>query len=96
MGNKSENPTRYAVTVSRKIRGAVQRNRVKRVLRALWQSVETHVADGYDVIILGRSEAEPGSFERLQNQFINLLKRADIWSDTPAQENFQPAEEAKN
>jgi ribonuclease P protein component len=75
---KDKGPSHFGVTVSRKVRGAVQRNRVKRVLRELCYLYLPDIKPGYDFVLTGRSLAEKGSFDRLQRDFEKLLRRAKL------------------
>jgi ribonuclease P protein component len=48
-------PTRVGFVCGRRLGGAVQRNRGRRVLRAAWSGLVPLVADGFDVVIVARA-----------------------------------------
>lgn len=78
---KTDGPSRFGVTVARKVKGAVKRNRVKRVLRELLRKHSPHIKDGYDIILMGKSEAPKGSFADLSVDLEKTLKGAKLWQD---------------
>ena len=47
---------RYGITASKKIGGAVQRNRAKRVIRAAYRQLEPQVAVGWDIVFVARTK----------------------------------------
>lgn len=49
--------TRIGITASKKIGGAVQRNRARRVIRAAIQSLGLDMSQNYDIIFVARSKA---------------------------------------
>ncbi len=69
-------------TVSRKVGGAVVRNRVKRRLRAAVDAVMTdHAAAGNDYVVIGRAATARRTFEALNGDLETALKRLDAWRD---------------
>ena len=48
---------RIGLSVSRKVGGAVVRNKVKRLLREAWAVVGDRVPDDHDVVVVARPEA---------------------------------------
>ena len=55
--NPSTQRPRLGLSVSRKVGGAVERNRVKRLLREAWAATEDQLGPGLDVVVLARPQA---------------------------------------
>lgn len=75
---KRRGERRVGFAVSRKIRGAVQRNRVKRVFREIYRLNQDALREKIDLIILGRDPALKGSYTRLTASFLQTAARAGI------------------
>lgn len=57
-------PARLGLSVSRKVGGAVERNRVKRVLRERFREIESELRPGIDLVIIAR----PGIAEYIEQR----------------------------
>jgi ribonuclease P protein component len=79
----SEGPARFGYTVSKKVGGAVQRNRIKRRLRALTAALEPEQArPGFDYVLIARTGAVDRPFADLKSDLDQALARVH---QTPGQ-----------
>jgi ribonuclease P protein component len=60
----TEDSPRLGVSVGRKLGGAVERNRVKRLLRDAFWAAADGLPEGYDFVIVARPDAGPLAVER--------------------------------
>jgi ribonuclease P protein component len=69
---------RVGFTVSKKVGGAVERNRVRRRLREVVRlSAARNFQGGSDYVLIGRAAALEMSFSRLVEDFAGALRRLD-------------------
>jgi ribonuclease P protein component len=80
--NESTNRPRLGLSVSRKVGGAVERNRVKRLLREAFDGVEAELEGGHDVVVVARPEArelaEREGLEGIDGALAELIGRAGL------------------
>ena len=69
---------RVGVTVSKKLGGAVVRNRVRRRLREVYRLNETRFAPGWDIVVVARSRSITADFSKLTDSYLALAKEAGI------------------
>lgn len=55
--SEQEGEPRLGISVGRKLGGAVERNRVKRMLREAFWNVAADLGDGHDFVVVARPEA---------------------------------------
>jgi ribonuclease P protein component len=70
------NSSRYGFSVTRRVGKAVQRNRVKRLLKEI---VRLHsVEPGWDIIFIPRREAVAADYHQLEKTITGLLAQARL------------------
>lgn len=69
---------RIGIATPRKLGGAVERNRVRRRLRALVREHYGTLPSGIDLLVIARPEAARATWTELRDTFASLLRRSDI------------------
>ena len=69
---------RVGITVSKKLGGAVVRNRVRRRLREVYRLNEAKFAPGWDIVVVARSRCIGADFQKLTQAYLSLAEKAGI------------------
>ena len=67
---------RAGFVVSKRVGGAVARNRARRILRAAWNSLAPSVAEGVDTVFIARDTIQGAKTQDLELEMRELLRRA--------------------
>ena len=67
---------RLAVVAARRVGGAVERNRARRILRAAWREVAPQVLHGKDVVLVAREAIRGAKTQDLVAEMTELLPAA--------------------
>src|SRR5262245_56600508 len=65
--------TRLGIAATKKIGGAVQRNRAKRLVRELFR--RNPVPSGYDIVVVPRRAVFDASFSSLESEYVATVGR---------------------
>jgi len=86
--NTSVERPRLGLSVSRRVGGAVQRNRVKRLLREAFAESEPALSPGQDVVVVARPAAselaEREGLAGVEASLSELIAKAGISASSPA------------
>ena len=69
---------RLGITTSTKLGCAVVRNRARRRLREVYRLAQPELRQGYDIILVARSRAVDGPYERLTGAFYRACQELDL------------------
>lgn len=73
------NKARLGITVGKKLGGAVQRNRAKRVVTAAFRECLPNISSGADFVIVARSRILGVKSTEAAYLLAQQLKAADLW-----------------
>lgn len=77
-----EAPVRVGLTASKKVGGAVERNRARRRMRAAAaEIVAGNVAPGHDVVLIARPETVRRPYAALKDDMTQALRKLKVWKD---------------
>jgi ribonuclease P protein component len=75
---ENSGPCRVGFVTSRRVGGAVVRNRVRRRLREIVRQHQHNLREGFWIVLVARRDAASASYRALQDEWLRLAKRASI------------------
>lgn len=75
--------TRIGITASRKIGGAVRRNRVKRLLREIFRRNKASFPEGHDLILIAKNDMTDIAYHDLVAEIIKAIG-SYTWEKQPS------------
>ena len=83
---KRTEKVRLGITVSKKIGGAVLRNRAKRVITAAFRECLPNIAVGYDFVIVARTRVVTVKSTVISEILKSYIIKAGIWNENELDE----------
>lgn len=76
----SRDPVRFGLTASRRVGGAIQRNRARRRLREAARAVlPVHADPGHDYVLIARAATVRRPYALLVQDLEKALKKLNLW-----------------
>lgn len=75
---ENSGPCRVGFIVSRRIGGAVVRNRVRRRLREIVRGHQHDLRSGFWIVLVARRDAVSATYHELEHELLRLARRASI------------------
>ena len=75
---QSDKQFRAGFITSRKVGGAVVRNRVRRRLREIVRKHQHDIREGFWIVLIARPAAARASYSALEDEWLRLARRASI------------------
>ena len=74
-------PARFGFCISKKVGCAVVRNRLRRRLREICRAALPQLQDGWDIVLVARSDAAESSYQELDKAFQRQTQKLGCWSE---------------
>lgn len=75
---RGSGPSRLGVSAGKRVGGAVQRNRAKRLLREAFRQVKRRLGGTFDMILVARPDTARAGLPQVQAELESLLQRARL------------------
>ena len=75
---ENSGPSRAGFVTSRRIGGAVVRNRVRRRFREMVRQHQHELREGFWIVLVARRDAADANYRALEHEWLRLAKRASI------------------
>ena len=77
VSSKTKN-IKVGLAVTKKVGHAVVRNKIRRRLREIIKKQVPNLNQNNNIIVVARDNISSASFEKLSNEFLKLIKKADL------------------
>ena len=81
--NDKKNFNFLEIAIGVKIAKAVKRNKIKRLIRENYRSIESNIKSGYTIVFLWKKKAdiENATYENIKNDMYKIFDKADIFEE---------------
>ena len=80
VSSKTKN-IKVGLAVTKKVGHAVVRNKIRRRLREIVKNQLQNLKQNYNIIVVAKDNITEASFEKLSNEFLKLIKKANLFNE---------------
>ncbi len=81
-----QSPSQVAIITSHRIGFAVQRNHIKRQIRACWDKLLPNLPDGWHLVVLARQPIVRAEFAEIEKALKSVIRRAGLTVEVKAED----------
>jgi ribonuclease P protein component len=81
-----QSPSQVAIITSHRIGCAVQRNHIKRQIRACWDKLLPNLPDGWHLVVLARQPIARADFAEIEKALKSVIRRAGLTVEVKAED----------
>ena len=70
--------TRIGFVTWKKVGGAVERNRARRLMKEVYRLNQHQIREGYHIVIVGRGPLKDATYERAEKEILYLLRKSKL------------------
>lgn len=70
--------THIGFVTGKKVGGAVQRNRARRLMKEVYRLNQHQIREGYHIVIVGRGPLKDATYERAEKEILYLLRKSKL------------------
>lgn len=73
---------KLGISVSKKVGKAVERNRIRRLVKEIVRHHADRIAEHHELILIVRRPAAEMDYHQMEKSIIHVMKRASIWKSS--------------
>lgn len=77
----AKKPTKMGFVTGKKVGGAVQRNRARRLMKEVYRLHQHEIREGYHVVVVGRAPLSNATYAEAERSIMTLLRRSKLLKD---------------
>ncbi|WP_251454696.1 ribonuclease P protein component [Veillonella intestinalis] len=80
----AKQPTRIGFVTGKKVGGAVERNRARRLMKEVYRLNQHAIREGYAIVVVGRARMAEATYEQARKEMMYLFKKSKLLKNSDA------------
>ncbi|WP_251441710.1 ribonuclease P protein component [Veillonella intestinalis] len=76
--------TRIGFVTGKKVGGAVERNRARRLMKEVYRLNQHAIREGYAIVVVGRARMAEATYEQARKEMMYLFKKSKLLKNSDA------------